>query len=90
MKQLKFYEANLLELDNDEVLRVAERRFPHSKKVLQAIQRNEFDLEDRIGNGECDKCQEKRWLILPISCNFVKEGGKSYIMCMNCGHITHL
>ena len=48
-------------------------------------------LEERMGkNASCPECGENKWWLLPSESIAVKEGGKAYCECMNCGMTTHL
>jgi hypothetical protein len=49
-------------------------------------------LSERMGSEEakCEICGKNKWLVLPKDSELVREGGKAYIECLNCGMITHL
>lgn len=51
-----------------------------------------LSIKERMGseNGECPECQSNHWWLLPKECVAVREGGKPYIECLNCGYQTHL
>ena len=76
MSKPKFYQAVLKPLTEAEV------------NVLTKGQ----SLTDRMGSetAECPECKENSWMLLPIESSPVREGGKPYIECLNCGYQTHL
>jgi len=49
-------------------------------------------MEERMGSeeAECPECNKNEWWLLPKEGIAVKEGGKPYIECLNCGYQTHL
>jgi DNA-directed RNA polymerase subunit M/transcription elongation factor TFIIS len=49
-------------------------------------------MTERMGseNAECPNCHKNSWWILPKESSSVREGGKAYIECLNCGYQTHL
>jgi uncharacterized Zn finger protein len=49
-------------------------------------------MKERMGsdNAECPECKENEWWLYPNESVMVAQGGKPYIECLNCGHITHL
>jgi hypothetical protein len=49
-------------------------------------------LTDRMGSesAECPECHTNSWMLLPIESSPVREGGKPYCECLNCGYQTHL
>ena len=49
-------------------------------------------MAERMGTEEakCGECGKNSWMILPQELVMVKEGGKPYIQCLECGSITHL
>ena len=55
-------------------------------------------LKERLGDAECINCKdetpnkktETRWMLLADESVAVKQGGKAYIECLDCGAITHL
>lgn len=50
-----------------------------------------FTLEERLpNNGACPNCGKNEWFLLPTEGVAVREGGKAYIECINCGETTHL
>ena len=75
------------------------------QSVLQKVEGNVMDLvyprlkgpeqltiEERLGNpeGKCEDCGRNEWIMFPKESVFLKESGKQYIECMNCGYQTHL
>lgn len=78
MSKPKFYQAVLEPIDD-----VIKHVYPkHHNKIT---------LEERLSdNGECPDCHNNEWWLLPKESLAVKEGGKSYIECLNCGYQTHL
>lgn len=49
-------------------------------------------LSERMENpdGECPRCQNTEWALLPDESEAVRDGGKPYIECIDCGYLTHL
>jgi predicted RNA-binding Zn-ribbon protein involved in translation (DUF1610 family) len=74
--------------------------------VLKPVKGNVFDhvypqligsphqctITERMGNpeGKCPDCGQNSWIILAQESSIVREGGKPYIECLNCGYGTHL
>lgn len=54
--------------------------------------RHEMTLKERMGNEEakCPECSNNEWWLLPNDSVTIREGGKPYIECLNCGFQTHL
>lgn len=51
----------------------------------------EMTLEERLpNNARCEDCGKNEWILLPKESITVRESGKQYIECMNCGYHTHL
>ena len=49
------------------------------------------DLKERGLDGCCDGTDDKhQWLLLPEHSTAVKQGGKEYVICLNCLIATHL
>ena len=75
----KFYQAVLKEVKGD---------------VLEHVYHKGHGLtiEERMGNkhGKCPDCGKNIWVLLPKETSAVREGGKPYIECMNCGYLSHL
>ena len=84
-----FFKVELTPVPADKIMEVAYKRFPTSERVLEQIKAGLTTLEDRIGDGVCPDCGESEWMLLALTPS-IKEGGKSYIECTHCGHITHL
>ena len=76
---MKFYKAELKEVPTNKVM-----------EMVYPINHNLITLEERIGNGKCSHCGNDEWIMLPDECVAVREGGKQYIECINCGEVTHL
>jgi predicted RNA-binding Zn-ribbon protein involved in translation (DUF1610 family) len=64
---------------------------PISDYKLRQITKGQ-SLTDRMGNAEakCPECGENFWWLLPKKGAAVREGGKPYCECLNCGYQTHL
>jgi len=72
------------------------------QSVLKEVKGDVFDhvygglfkmtIKERMGNdeGKCPECDCNSWILLPKESVAVKEGGKPYIECMNCGVTSHL
>ncbi len=77
----KFYKAALIEIDN-----VLDRIYPHFKG------KDQITMTERMGSEEakCPECSNNEWWLLPDDSVTVREGGKPYIECLNCGYQTHL
>lgn len=78
----KFYQAVLVEVEGN----VIDHVYPHLIK-------HKITLEERMPNDAlCPECDDSRreWYLLPKESIMVKEGGKPYCECMNCGYTTHL
>jgi hypothetical protein len=65
------------------------------KTELKPISQSELDeilkgssLEQRI--TPCPECRGTEWWLLPKEGAAVREGGKPYCECLNCGYQTHL
>lgn len=58
-------------------------------EVLRAsgFKMTEDEMEKRIGLCECG-CDS--WILLPIWSKGVKDGGKRYMNCVDCGRSGHL
>ena len=86
----KFYKVHLTACPEGEVLKYAYGQISASPKTMNAVRSGEITLNERIGEGVCERCGNDEWMILPMSIKSVKEGGKAYIECLNCGNVTHL
>jgi DNA-directed RNA polymerase subunit RPC12/RpoP len=82
MKKPKFYKAELKEIKGN-VLDKVYLRFKGEKKIT---------MTERMGSEEakCPECSNNEWWLLPADSVAVREGGKPYIECLNCGLLTHL
>jgi hypothetical protein len=50
-----------------------------------------IDLKDRGLDGFCEDTKFKhQWLLLPEWSDSVREGGKEYVICLNCLTVSHL
>jgi len=79
----KFYQAILQEVKGN----VLEYVYPQLKGG-----RYMPTMTERMGdeNATCPECSKNEWMILAKETASVREGGKSYIECINCGYFTHL
>lgn len=77
----KFYKAKLVEIKGN----VLDEVNPH-------LPYGTFTLTERMGSEEakCPECSNNEWWLLPDDSVAVREGGKPYIECLNCGYQTHL
>lgn len=79
MRKPKFYQAVLQPVKGD---------------VLEHVygKRHGMSMTERMGSEEarCDECGNNEWILLAGDSCAVREGGKPYMECMNCGTITHL
>lgn len=76
----KFYKSVLTFVPENEVL----------NEVYPTRIAKQLTLDERLPNGLCEMCNGDEWIILSKESSIVKESGKPYIECMNCGSITHL
>ena len=78
----KFYKSVLVEIKGN----VLDEVFP------QFIGEGQLTMEERMGSDEakCPECSNNEWWLLPDDSVSVREGGKPYIECLNCGLHTHL
>jgi len=79
MNKPKFYQAVLVPIED----------------VLEYVYKNKadlFTLTERMGSekAECPECGKNKWWLQPKEGAAVREGGKPYIECLNCGYLTHL
>lgn len=49
-------------------------------------------IAERMGDAyaQCPYCGKNEWWLLPVKTLEVREGGKNYCACLNCGYQTHL
>ena len=82
MGKPKFYQAVLQEVNGN----VLDHVYPHLKG------KGQLTMTERMGseNAECEQCSENEWWLYPKESTLVAQGGKPYIECLNCGHVTHL
>jgi hypothetical protein len=82
MRKPKFYQAVLVEVKGN----VLDHVYPHLKG------KNQLTMTERMGSEEakCGECGNNEWILLADDSCAVREGGKPYMECMNCGTITHL
>jgi hypothetical protein len=82
MSKPKFYQAEINLVKGN----VFDHVYPHLKGA------NQLTMTERMGSEEanCGECGGNSYIILaPESCA-VREGGKPYIECMDCGMPYHL
>lgn len=48
---------------------------------------DDFEMKKRLGPCECGSLS---WILLPMHSKVVKEGGKRYMFCLDCGATSHL
>lgn len=82
MRKPKFYQTELTEIKGN----VLDMVYPYFKGEEQ------LTMEERMGSEEakCPECSNNEWWLLPADSCAVREGGKPYIECLNCGLQTHL
>jgi len=82
MRKPKFFQAVLVPIKGN----VLDHVYPHLKG------KNQLTMTERMGSEEakCVECSNNEWILLPSDSCAVREGGKPYMECMNCGTITHL
>lgn len=83
MSKPKFYQAILKPIKGD----VFAHAYPNTNQGKITM-----TMTERMGNEEanCPECGKNKWWLLPKDSVAVKEGGKPYIECLNCGYQTHL
>jgi hypothetical protein len=81
-KEVRFFQSVLQEIPSSKIMDVV---YPNKPK-------GSVTLEERLPESEwnCPECNCNSWIVLPRESAAVKEGGKPYIECMNCGYSTHL
>jgi len=82
MRKPKFFKAVLQEIKGN----VLDEVYPYLKGKEQVT------MTERMGGEEakCPECSNVEWWLLPNDSVSVREGGKPYIECLNCGYRTHL
>ena len=83
MSKPKFYQAVLVPIKGN----VLDHVYPELKGSP-----NQMTMTERMGSEEakCPECSNNEWWLLPDDSVTVREGGKPYIECLNCGYQTHL
>lgn len=78
----KFYKTELKLIEGN----VLDEVYPQFKGKEQ------LTMTERMGTDEakCPECSNNEWWLLPDDSVAVREGGKPYIECLNCGLHTHL
>jgi hypothetical protein len=81
----KFYQTVLFEIKGN----VLDHVYP---KLIYPELKGNITMTDRMGSDEakCSECSNNEWYLLPGDSAAVREGGKPYIECLNCGFRTHL
>ena len=72
----KFYKAKLFPLTIKELLEITK-----GQNIAELM----YDKEAR-----CPVCGKTKWWIFPDESIVMREGGKPYCECINCGYNTHL
>jgi hypothetical protein len=82
MRKPKFYQTVLTEIKDN----VFDHVYPYLNEKEQ------MTMTERMGSEEakCPECFNNEWWLLPSDSVSVREGGKPYIECLNCGLQTHL
>jgi len=83
MSKPKFFQAVLVPVKGNV--------FDHVYPQLKGTE-NQCTMTERMGseNAECPDCGKNVWILLPKEGGAVRQGGKPYIECMECGYSTHL
>lgn len=88
---MKFYKCIVEEVENENVLMVANAPYDISDRTEKAIKEGKIALADRMqGQETCEECGHDKWLILPPLLSFQFDSGKPLIQCRYCGFTTHL
>jgi Zn ribbon nucleic-acid-binding protein len=79
MGKPKFYQAKLIEVKD-----VLKEEYP--------LHHDQITMTERMGSEDalCPECKKNHWFLFPKECVAVREGGKPYVECLNCGYQTHL
>lgn len=82
MKKPKFYQAILKPIKGN----VLDYVYPH------LVGNEQMTMTERMGNEQasCPDCNKNEWILLPNESVSVRQGGKPYIECIECGYLTHL
>lgn len=85
MSKPKFYQAVLQEIEGDVLAKV----YP---EIVKRYGSPMCTMADRMGTEEalCPDCGKNEWMILAKESASVRQGGKPYIECLECGYQTHL
>lgn len=77
----KFYRAELKEIKGNVL-----------DEVYPEFEEGSFTLTERMGSEQasCPDCKGNHWWLLPADSVAVRDSGKQYIECLNCGFHTHL
>lgn len=80
----KFFQAVLKPIKGN----VLEFVYPH----INSFGRVTMTMAERMGDehATCPDCGKNVWWLQPLEGAAVREGGKPYIECMECGYQTHL
>lgn len=73
-----FYQAELVKVDD-----IMKHVYPNQPSLTLAMR---METDEAL----CPNCKDNRWWLLPKTGAAVREGGKPYIECINCGYVTHL
>jgi Zn ribbon nucleic-acid-binding protein len=78
----KFYQAILKPIKGN----VLDYVYPHLAGNEQ------MTMTERMGNetATCPDCTKNEWILLAMESVSVRQGGKPYIECIECGYLTHL
>jgi hypothetical protein len=79
----RFFQSVLVEVEGN----VLDHIYP------KQVGNHNITPEDLIclgSNGQCYECGSNSWILLPMESSAVREGGKPYIECMECGVSEHL
>jgi hypothetical protein len=77
MKQVKFFRAQGVRMTYGSIFD------PFTGELV--------NLKERGLDGNCDDTEDKhQWLLYPEWSTSVQQGGKNYLVCLNCGEHSHL
>jgi len=74
----EFFQAELVKVED-----VMKHVYPNQPNITLA---ERMETEEAL----CTECGDNRWWLLPKAGSAVREGGKAYMECLNCGYVTHL
>ncbi len=88
MSTPRFFQAVLQEVTGDVFAHLHPEKYGPGGKH----EKYKPTIEERLGTkeGTCSDCGDNRWIIQAKESAAVQEGGKDYIECLSCGHLTHL